>query len=271
MAFLRTTLLLGVLTAIFLAIGWLFGGVAGMTYGFVFALAMNFIVYFWSDKIVLHMYRAKPLHDARLNKMIEKLAAEAGIPKPKTYIVDSEVPNAFATGRSPKHGAIAVTRGLANMLSHDEIEGVLAHEISHIKHRDILVSTMAATIAGAISWIVNVFWYTTDRENRNIITFLLLLILVPIAATLIRLAISRTREYHADTGGAQLSDPLKLASALEKIGAFAKAYPFRRGNPSTAHMWIVNPFTASSILKLFSTHPPIEERVRRLKEIARAK
>jgi heat shock protein HtpX len=269
MAFLRTTFLLGILTAIFLAVGWLVGGITGISIGLAAAIATNFLVFFFSDKIVLRMYRAKPLQDAKLSRVIEELAKKAGIPKPKTYMVEMAVPNAFATGRSPKHSAVAVTRGLVDNLSHDEVEGVLAHEISHIKHRDTLVSTMAATIAGALAWMGHIFWYSSDRQNRNAWTFLLIFILVPIAATLIRLAITRTREYHADTGGAQLADPLKLASALEKIGSIAKAHPVRKGNPSTAHMWIVNPFSGASLLRLFSTHPPIEERVARLRAMAK--
>ncbi len=269
MAFLRTTMLLGLLTAIFLGIGWLLGGIEGMTLGLGVAILTNFIMYFWSDKIVLRMYRAKPLQDAKLNKMIEDLAKKAGVPMPKTYMIELDVPNAFATGRNPKHSAVAVTRGLTNSLTHDEIEGVLAHEISHIKHRDILISTLAATVAGALAWVSHIFWYSTDRNNRNAFTFLLLFVLVPIAATLIRLAITRAREYHADTGGAQLTDPLKLASALEKIGAVAKARPLKKGNPSTAHMFIVNPFNANMLIRLFSTHPPIEERVARLRAMAK--
>ncbi|MBI2584235.1 MAG: zinc metalloprotease HtpX [Candidatus Aenigmarchaeota archaeon] len=267
MAFLRTTFLMAILIALFLVIGYALAGIAGMTYALGFAVVLNLFAFWFSDGIVLRMYRAKPLKDAKINDMIEDLAKKAGIPSPRTYFVDTDVPNAFATGRSPGHSAVAVTRGLVDKLNDKEIRGVLAHEISHIKHRDTLVSTMAAVIAGAISWLGYIFLFG-DRDNRNALGILLAFILVPIAASLIRLAITRTREYHADTGGAKIDDPLALASALEKISDYAKHVRLR-GNPSTAHMWIVNPFSGQSLINLFSTHPPAEERVRRLREMSK--
>ncbi|MEM7819214.1 MAG: zinc metalloprotease HtpX [Candidatus Aenigmatarchaeota archaeon] len=262
---LRTVLLLGLLTAIFLVIGFIFGGILGMTIGLILAFIVNFVSYWYSDKFVLALYRAKELENKKIDSMIEKLAKKAGIPKPKTYIVDMEVPNAFATGRNPKHAAVAVTSGLLDHLNENEIEGVLAHEIAHIKNRDTLIQTLAATIAGAISWIAYIFYYG-DERNRNAITFILLFILAPIAAMLIKLAISRNREYVADKTGAMLSDPLGLANALEKISLYVISKPIH-GNAATSHLFIVNPFTAGSLINLFSTHPPIEERIRRLKEM----
>jgi len=269
MGFLRTTLLLGLLTAIFLGIGYFFGGMLGMTIGFAFALILNFATYWFSDKIVLSIYGAKQAESGKykeLENVLEKVAEKACVPKPKLYIVKMDVPNAFATGRSPKHSAVAVTTGLMEHLNIHEIEGVLAHEIGHIKSRDTLVSTIAATISGAITWLGYVFIFG-DSENRNIVSMILLFILAPIAAMLIRLAISRGREYHADRAGAEFSKPSFLADALVKIGAHAKESKIR-GNDATAHMFIVNPFSASSVAKLFSTHPPIEERVRRLRAMA---
>lgn len=260
----RMTLLLGLLTGLFLAIGYFFAGTAGMTVGLVFAFMMNFLAYFFSDKIVLRMYGAKKLEDKKINAIVERLAKKAGIPKPKTYVVGMDAPNAFATGRSPKHSAVAVTKGLVDKLNEKEIEGVLAHEISHIKHRDTLVQTIAATIAGAISWLAYAFMF--GDEDRNIIATLLLFILAPLAATLIQLSISRGREYMADAGGAKLSNPLDLASALGKISAAAKERP-ASGNAATSHLFIVNPFSAGSVAGLFATHPPIEKRIAKLKEM----
>jgi len=269
MAFLRTSLLLGLLIGIFLVVGYVFAGFAGMTYALVFAILLNVIMFWYSDKIVLKMYRAKPLNDAKLNKMIKELAEKSSIPMPKTYIVETEVPNAFATGRSPSHSAIAVTTGLVKHLNDKEIHGVLAHEMSHIKHRDTLVSTLAAVMAGAISWLAYAFMFG-NSENRNGLSVLFLFILVPFAATLIRLAVTRTREYHADRGGADIVNPLDLASALEKISSYT-SHAKIKGNPSTAHLWIINPFSGQSFTSLLSTHPPTEERVRRLKEMAHEK
>lgn len=268
MAFFRTTLLLGLLTGILLVSGFLIAGVGGMTIALIFAFLINFFAYWYSDKIVLTMYHAKPLKDKKLNSIVEELSKEAGIPKPKVYVVETEIPNAFATGRDPKHSAVAVTTGLINYLEDEEIKGVIAHEIAHIKNRDVLVSTLAAVIAGAIAYLAQIAWWSmfSNRERGNAI-LLPLIFLAPIAATLVRLAISRGREYHADYTGAVISkNPLGLASALEKISSFTKSHPIR-GNVATSHMWIVNPFKADTIANLFSTHPKTEERIRRLKEM----
>ncbi len=262
-SFIKTTLLLGLLTAIFLAVGFWFGGIFGLTIGLALALVINLVSYWYSDRIVLRLYRAKPLQDRKINAMVEKLAHRAGIPKPKTYIVEMDVPNAFATGRNPKHSAVAVTKGLTEELNDSEVEAVLAHEISHIKNRDTLISTLAAVIAGAISWLAYAFYFG-DGKNRNALSFVLLFVLAPLAASLVRLAISRTREFGADHSGALISDPLKLASALEKISSHSGKL---RGNAATSHLFIVNPFSGQSMLSLFSTHPPVGERCRRLREM----
>ncbi len=262
----RSALLLGLLTAIFLAVGYIFGGIFGASIGLVVAFATNFVSYWYSDKIVLWMYRAKKLDNKKMDAMIEKLAKKSGIPKPKTYLVDTDVPNAFATGRSPKHSAIAVTRGLTEILDEGEVEGVLAHEMSHIKNRDTLVGTVAATLAGALTWLAYLFYFG-DERNRNALSFIFLFVLAPLAASLVRLAISRNREYLADHTGALISNPLKLASALEKISGSVKSKPMK-GNASTAHMFIVNPFSGSSFIEMFSTHPPTEKRVAALKAMA---
>ncbi|MFQ6010381.1 MAG: zinc metalloprotease HtpX [Candidatus Aenigmatarchaeota archaeon] len=272
MAILRTTLLLGLLTGILLAAGFLFGGMGGMTLALIIAFVMNFAAYWWSDKIVLRIYRAKPSKDPTLNSIVENLARKAEIPKPKTYIVPTAVPNAFATGRSPKHAAVAATQGLLDHLNKQEIEGVLAHEIAHVKNRDTLVSAMAATIAGSISYLAHFAWYSLfwgDSRNSSSLMLLPLVMLAPFAAMMVQLAISRGREFSADYTGAIVSGkPDALASALNKISTVAKNYPLR-GNSATSHMWIVNPFRADSFSKLFSTHPPIEQRIARLKELAK--
>ena len=270
MAIIRTTLLLGVLTGLLLSIGYLLGGTGGMAYALVFAGIMNFATYWFSDKIVLMMYGAQPSTDKRLNKIVEKVAEEADIPKPKVYIMNSPIANAFATGRSPKHAAVAATSGILNVLNDDELEAVFSHEIAHVKNRDTLVSAMAATIAGAISYVVNFAWYASfGNERKNSLALLPLLILAPLAAMFIQLAITRTREYGADYTGAFIcKKPLALASALEKISSVAQHNPLR-GNPATAHLWIVNPFSGDALVKLFSTHPPVQERIKRLKEIAK--
>jgi heat shock protein HtpX len=271
MAFLRTAALLGLLTAILLAIGFLFAGTSGMTIALVLAVAINLFSYWYSDKIVLAMYRAKPTNDKKINSIVEKVAKEAGIPKPKVYIVANNSPNAFATGRSPSHSAVAVTQGLLDRLGDDEIEGVLSHELSHVKNRDTLVSTMAATIAGSISYIAQlglIGMSSKDRERGNAI-FLPLIILAPIAAMIVQLAISRGREFYADYTGAMISKkPLSLASALEKISSYAESNPIR-GSSATSHLWIVNPFSGDSFSSLFMTHPSTKERIRRLREMAR--
>lgn len=267
MAALRVLLLLSILTAIFLAIGFFFAGIMGATIGLIIAFLTNFFAYWFSDKFVLRMYGAKKFSDRKIAGIVEKLAKKAAIPIPGLYVVKMDVPNAFATGRSPKHSAVAVTKGLVDNLDDDEIEGVLAHEINHIKHRDTLISTMAATISGALTWLGYMFWFSGDSERRNAISYILLFVMAPLAALLIRLAISRSREYFADRGGAEISSPKGLADALEKISQSAKERPVS-GNHATSHMFIVNPFSGS-FTSLFSTHPPVEERVRRLRAMVR--
>jgi len=266
----KTAILLSLLTAILLAIGLFLGGIAGMTFALVFALAINFISYWFSDKIVLRIYRAKPAKDKKLLDIVEKLAREAGIPKPRAYVIPNDNPNAFATGRDPSHAAVAVTNGLA-AFSHDELEGVLAHEISHIKNRDTLVQTVAATIAGAIAYLAQIGYYSMfssrDDDRGNAIGIILIVIFAPLAAALIRLAISRRREYQADFGGATISkNPLALASALRKIASVSAQNPMR-GNSATASMWIANPFKQDRFNSLFSTHPPIEKRIYKLERM----
>ncbi len=264
---LKSIVLLGVMTAIFLGVGYFFGGMLGMGIGLVIAFAINFITFWFSDRIVLAMYRAKRYEDRRILSMVKRLAEKAGIPTPALYIVEMDVPNAFATGRGPGHSAVAVTKPLVDKLDDGEIEGVLAHEINHIKHRDTLVSTMAATIGGAITWLAYLFWFGSD-DNKNILSYMLLFVLAPLAAMLVRLAISRNREYFADRGGADISSPLGLASALQKISDSAKNSK-SSGNHATSHMFIVNPFPGKALVSLFSTHPPVDERIRRLKEMAK--
>jgi heat shock protein HtpX len=270
MAFLRTAALLGLLTAIFLAVGFLLGGTYGMTIAFILAIMINFFSFWFSDKIVLSMYRAKPSDNRKLNALVEKVAKEAGIRKPRVYVVPSEAPNAFATGRSPSHSSVAFTQGILDRLDDEETEAVLAHEISHIKNRDTLVSTMAATIAGSISYLAQMAWYgnARDREGNSMI-FLPLIILAPIGAMLVQLAISRGREFFADYSGAAITKkPLSLASALEKISSYAEKSPMK-GSGAASHLWIVNPFKADAITGLFTTHPSTQERVRRLREMAK--
>ncbi len=263
MALLRLVLLLSVLTGLFLLIGFAVAGVAGMTIGLAIALVTNFFAYWYSDKFVLHIYGAKPYENRKINAMIERIAKKAGTPKPPLYFVGLDVPNAFATGRNAKHAAVAVTKGLVDKLNDREIEAVLAHEIGHVKNRDTLIATMAATIAGAISWLAYAFYFGNER-SRNALSFVLLFFLAPMAATLIRLAISRSREFAADKTGAMLSNPLDLAGALQKISDYAAARPLR-GNSATSHLFIVNPFSGNSMMRLFSTHPAVEERIARLK------
>lgn len=270
MSWLRTTLLMGFLTAILLAIGYIFGGVFGVTLGLLIAFATNFVSYWYSDKFVLWIFRAKKMggkDHKDIHAMVERIAKKAGIPKPPLYFMDTDVPNAFATGRNKNHAAVAVTKGLLEKLDNKEIEAVLAHEIGHVKNRDILVGTVAATIAGALTWIAYLFFYG-DERNRNALSFILLFILAPFAAMLVRLAITRSRELGADRTGAMLSDPLDLASALQKISDSVKARPLR-GNSSASHLFIVNPFSADRVAGLFSTHPPVEQRVKLLKEMAK--
>jgi len=274
---LKTVLLLGALTGIFLGIGYFFGP-SGLTIALVIALVMNLISYFFAHKIVLFMYRAKEADKTRykgLYRDVKQVSELANLPMPKVYIVPTKTPNAFATGRNPKHSVVAVTEGILELLSERELKGVIAHELSHIKNRDILIGTIAAVIAGAISYIAFMARWAAifgggdrDRGGGNIIGLLLLGIITPIIALIIQLAISRSREYLADNTGAKLiKDPDALASALVKLHDGVKHNPLRFGNESTAHMFIVNPFTMKGIMSILSTHPPVGERVKRLKAI----
>lgn len=265
--------MLGLLTGILLAIGFFWAGLTGMTFFLILAFAVNFISYWYSDKIVLSMYRAKPISksdEPRLHEIVENLTKEAKIPKPKVYLINHPNPNAFATGRSPKHAAVAVTSGLLKSLEWDEIEGVLSHELAHVKSRDTLTSTVAATVAGAIAWMAHIAWWSMfmGGGRRGSPILFPLVILAPIAAMLIQLAISRSREYVADKTGSLISrKPLSLASALEKISESVKHHPMQ-GNEACSHLFIVNPFKGG-LVGLFSTHPPMTERVKRLKEMAK--
>ena len=271
----KTILLLGVLSAILIGFGALLGRqwVAGFT---ILAMVINFGAYFWSDKLVLRMHRAEPLTEAaapRLHAMIRELSTRAQIPMPRVYRVPSPQPNAFATGRNPQHGVVAVTDGILQILDERELRGVLAHEIGHIKNRDILVSTIAAAVAGAVAFIANMLQWTaifggsSDEDAPNPIAALALAIVAPIAATIVQLGISRSREYLADeTGAALSSDPHALASALGKLDRAAQVVPAATATPATASLFIVNPFAGvRGLASLFSTHPPMEERIRRLR------
>jgi heat shock protein HtpX len=275
---LRTTVLLAALTALFLVIGGALGGNQGLFIAFVFALLMNFASYWFSDKIVLKMYGAREVspHEApELHQLVQRLAQRAGIPMPRVYIIPSEAPNAFATGRDPQHGAVAVTEGILRLLDTDELAGVLAHELGHIRNRDTLIMTVAATLAGAITMLAHMAQWGAifgfgrrddeDSGGSGVFGLLFMAILAPIAATLIQLAISRSREYFADsTGAAVAGSPSGLARALEKLHYASQRLPME-ANPATAHLFIVNPLTGGSLANLFSTHPPIEERIRRLR------
>jgi heat shock protein HtpX len=272
---LRAAILFALLTGIFLAIGFFVAGTAGMTLALVLAMGMNMFSYWFSDKIVLAMYRAKEItksQNPKIHRIVEKVAEEADIPKPKVYMIDTEVPNAFATGRNKNHASVAVTKGIMKTLNESELEGVLGHEISHVKNRDILTSSIAATLGGAIAFIAQMAWFGlvgSDRRNNSAI-LLPMLILAPIAATMIQLAVSRSREYVADHDGAVLTkNPLGLASALEKIESSVKQHPMK-GNAASSHLFIVNPFKADTFVSLFSTHPATAERVRRLEKLAKS-
>jgi heat shock protein HtpX len=278
----KTFLLMLVLTALFMLVGSAIGGKSGAMYAFVFAALMNFVTYWFSDKIVLRMYGAKEVTqgEARdLYEIVGELTNKASLPMPKVYIMDNDTPNAFATGRNPEHAAVAVTTGILRILSKEELKGVIAHELSHIRHRDILVSTIAATMAGAISMLASMARWgaifgggrSNDEEGGgggNFLFVLLFTMVASVAAMMIQMAISRSREYMADEGGARLSHPLSLAKALGKLDTAARRIPMQ-ANPSTAHMFIVNPLTGGGVLSLFSTHPPIEERIARLEEMAK--
>jgi heat shock protein HtpX len=277
----KTFFLMLILTVLFILVGTAIGGRSGAIFAFVFAGLMNFVMYWFSDKIVLRMYRAKEVTQGEapeLYQIVGELVNKASLPMPKVYIMENETPNAFATGRNPEHAAVAVTTGILRILSKDELMGVIGHELSHIQHRDILISTIAATMAGAISMLSSMARWgaifgggRSDEEEGgggNILVVLLVSIFASIAAMLIQMAISRSREYMADEGGAHLSHPLSLAKALGKLEVAAQRIPME-ANPSTAHMFIVNPLRGGGVLSLFSTHPPIGERIAKLEEMAR--
>lgn len=275
---LKTSLLMASITAIFISAGYAMGGQQGMILALLFAVGMNFFSYWFSDKIVLRMYGAQQVDETtapQFYSMISELAARAQIPMPKVYIIDEAQPNAFATGRNPDHAAVAATRGILQLLTARELRGVMAHELAHVKHRDILTSTISATLAGAVSSIAQIMllFGGRDQDGRaNPLATLALAILAPLAATLIQLMISRTREYEADRGGAEIcGDPDALADALAKISGYSKniTMPVAENHPETAQMMILNPLSGGGLRGLFSTHPATEERIRRLRAMAR--
>jgi len=277
---LKTTALLGLLTGLLVLIGGYVGGTQGMGIAFVFAFLMNFGVYWFSDRIVPAMYRAQAVTETEapdLYRIVRGLSQRARMPVPRIYIVPSETPNAFATGRNPEHAAIAATQGILRILNEEELEGVLSHELAHVRNRDTLISTVAATLAGVIVMLARMaMWMPMfggggrdedDRGGGGALGFLFLAILAPIAATLIQLAISRSREFQADESGAQLSHkPHALASALQKLEVGANRLPME-ANPATSHLFIVNPLRGGALFRLFSTHPPVEERIARLRAL----
>ncbi len=273
----RTTILLAVMTALILWIGLLFGGQQGMIIALFLAAGMNFFSYWYSDKIVLKMYRAQaitPQQAPEIYEMVQELSRRAGLPMPKVFVIPQQAPNAFATGRNPEHAVVAVTEGLINIMDREEVMGVLAHEMAHVKNRDILIGSIAATMAGAIMILANMArWFAIfgggsrdDNEGGGgIIGLIAMSILAPFAAIIIQMAISRSREYLADATGAGFAGhPEGLARALEKLGQYSKRLPMN-ANPSTAHMFIVNPLSGRSMMSLFSTHPPLEQRIARLR------
>lgn len=277
MNYIKTTVLLAALTGIFVLIGGLVGGQKGALLALLVAGAMNFVTYWFSDRIVLALYRAKKVGEAdapRLHRIVRHLAENSHMPFPAIYVIPEETPNAFATGRNPQHAAVAATEGILRILSDEELEGVMAHELMHVSNRDTLISTIAATIAGAVTylaqWGMMLGGSSRDRDNRgNPLAALALAIVAPLAAMMIQMAISRSREYAADAGGGKLcGSPLALASALRKLHKGAALTPMSVGTPATASLFIVNPFGGGGVAKLFSTHPPVAERIRRLEILA---
>jgi len=277
----KTVLLLGLLTALLMLAGQAVGGQQGMLMGLVFAALMNLGAYWFSDRIVLAMYRARPADEANypeLVRLVRDLTVNAGLPMPKVYVIPTMTPNAFATGRDPQHAAVAATEGIMRLLTREELAAVMAHELAHVKHRDTLISAIAATIAGAIGYLAHIARWgmifsggSRDRDNggANAIAMLLTIIIMPIAAMLVQMAISRSREFLADEGGARISgNPRALASALAKLERGVEAVPME-AEPATAHMFIVNPLRGGGLLSLFSTHPPTAQRIARLEEMAR--
>jgi heat shock protein HtpX len=278
----KTLILLATLTALLLFVGQALAGRGGFMIALMFAGVMNFAAYWWSDKIVLRMYGAQEIDQAQapdLFALIRGLAQRAQMPMPRVYVIPEETPNAFATGRNPQNAAVAVTEGIMRLLDRDELAAVLSHELGHVQNRDTLIMTVAATLAGALSHLANMAMWgamlgggsSRDEEgSSNPLAGLLGIVLAPLAATLIQMAISRSREFAADEHGARLSgDPLALASALRKIEAWSQRIPMTAGSPATAHLFIINPFSGGGLVRLFSTHPPTEERIARLQAMAR--
>ncbi len=276
---LKIVSLMTLMMVLFLFVGYLVGGSTGMEIAFIFSLAMNFGSYWFSDKMVLSMYRAKEVTAEaapKLYNVVEQLAQNAGLPMPRIYVIDDQTPNAFATGRNPEHAAVAATTGIIRTLNTEELSGVLGHELAHVKHRDILIGTIVATFVGTITFIAQMAGWAmmfggrgASGDDDNGMGSLFLIILAPIAATMLQLAISRSREYFADKGGAEFShNPLALASALEKISQINEVQPMRNAGPATAHLFIINPLKRKGIMNMFSTHPPIEERIKKLREMA---
>ncbi|OAJ33324.1 zinc metalloprotease HtpX [Piscirickettsia salmonis] len=276
----KTAVLLAALTALLLVIGSVLAGQIGLFIAIIFAVIMNFSAYWFSDQLVLRMYRAQevgPYDAPELYQTVEELAHRGNMPMPKVYLVPDQTPNAFATGRNPENAAVAATQGLIQMLSREELAGVMAHEMAHVRHRDTLIGTVSATLAGAIGAIANIallfsFFRGSDEEGPGRIATLVMAILAPVAASLIQMAVSRSREFAADRGGAELcGNPLWLASALQKLASANQHQPMRQADehPATAHMFIVNPLSGRQMMRWFSTHPPLEERVRRLQQMAK--
>ena len=274
----KTGLLLAVLTVMLVLIGGAVGGRQGMLIAFVFAVVMNFVSYWFSDKMVLAAYGAQPIEEAsapRLYAIVHRLATRAGIPMPRIYMIPSETPNAFATGRNPEHAVVAVTEGIMRILDEEELEGVLAHELSHVKNRDMLISTIAATLAGAITYLAHMAQWAAmfggrgrddDEGGSNPLAMILLAILAPIAALLVQMAVSRSREFQADATGAKVAGKSwGLMKALEKLQLANQQMPMADATPATAHLFIVNPLSGATLSRLFSTHPPLEERIARLR------
>jgi heat shock protein HtpX len=274
----KTAMLLAVLTAMLVLLGGALGGRQGMLIAFIFALVMNFASYWWSDKIVLAMYGAQPITEAQapgLYSIVRRLASKAGVPMPRVYLVPSEQPNAFATGRNPEHAVVAVTEGIMRILDDDELEGVLAHELAHVTNRDVLISTIAATLAGAITYLAHMAQWAaffgggrqSDDDGPSPVAMMLMAFVAPIAALLVQLAVSRSREFQADATGARLvGRTWGLSKALEKLDMASRAIPMA-ANPATAHLFIVNPLSGQGLMRLFSTHPPMEERIARLRSM----
>jgi heat shock protein HtpX len=274
----KTAILMAAITGLFMAIGSLLGGQQGMVMALVVAVGMNFFSYWFSDTMVLKMYNAQQVDETsapQFYRMVAELSQKAGLPMPRVFVINDDSPNAFATGRNPEHAAVAATTGIMRVLTERELRGVMAHELAHVKHRDILISTVSATMAGAISMLANFAMFFGGRDSNgrshNPIVGILVMILAPLAASLIQMAISRSREFEADRGGAEISgDPQALASALQKIHRVAQGIPFEatERHPETAQMMIMNPLSGGGLRGLFSTHPPTEERVQKLLEMA---